>query len=245
MTADPAPAPVPVNHPAAHWSDPDRVRAYRERVAQHPDERREQLALLTHLIPFPSDAPLRVLDLGAGFGVVTAAVLDAFPHAQAVLVDRSSPMIAAGAEYLSAYAGRYHYLRADLGDGRLPDGAEGPFHAVVSSLALQYVPPEGKRALFRECAQRLAPGGCLLALTLAGAPDPVLQQHYDQAAERGRQARGEPPWRGEPGGRRWQPQSVDEHLALLQGAGLLHVDCFWKQLGMVLVGGFRASTPSG
>jgi hypothetical protein len=40
-------------------------------------------------------------------------------------------------------------------------------------------------------------------------------------------------------GRRWQPQSVEEHLALLRAAGFAHVDCFWKRLGIALIGAYR------
>src|SRR6478672_9089895 len=108
-------------HPAIHWSDPERVRVYRERMERNPDERRNELMLMTRLIPFPSETALRVLDVGAGFGVAAAAVLDAFPNATAVLVDMSQPMMAAGAEWLAPYAGRYRYAPADFVDGHLPE----------------------------------------------------------------------------------------------------------------------------
>jgi tRNA (cmo5U34)-methyltransferase len=230
------PAPT---HPAAHWSDPQRVQEYRARVAANPNERRDQLELLARLIPFTPETPLRVLDLGAGFGLATAVVLDAFPAATATLVEMSPPMIESGAEWLAPYAGRYEYVRADFVDGQLPETLAGPFHAAISSLALQYVPAEGKRRLFEEVIRRLAPGGCLLSLHLVGAPDERLQEAYTRAAELERTARGEAPWRGEPGGRRWQPQSVEEHLDMLRAAGFAHVDCFWKRLGTALIGAYQ------
>jgi tRNA (cmo5U34)-methyltransferase len=180
-----------------------------------------------------------VLDLGAGFGPAAAAVLDAYPRATAVLVDRSPPMREAAAAYMAPYAGRYRYVLADFVDGRLPDEVGNGFHVAASSVAPQYVPPEGKRVLFGEIVRRLVPGGCFLNISLIGAPDARLQELYDQAAERERQARNEPPRPAEPGDRRWVPQSLDEHLAMLGEAGFAHVDCFWKRLGIALFGGFR------
>lgn len=230
----------PAERPGEHWRDPARVRDFLERNRRHPDERREQLTLMARLIPFPPESPLRVLDLGAGYGAVAAAVLDAFPQATATLVDMSEAMIAAGREQMAPYEGHYRYLLADLGDGHLPPEAEGPFDAAVSAIALQYVP--AKRVLFKEIAQRLAPGGCFLNVALIGAPDPALQELYNRVGEQERQARGEPPWRREPGAApRWQRHTLDEYLEMLREAGFARVDCFWKRLGTALIGGYRSA----
>ena len=231
--------PIPrVERPGEHWRDPSRVQDFLERNRRRPEERQAYLSLLARLIPYPREAPLRVLDLGAGYGAVAAAVLDAFPQATALLVDMSEAMIAAGREQMASYEGRYRYVLADLGDGSLPAEAQGPFDAVVSAIALQYVP--AKRELFSAIAQRLAPGGCFLNVALVGAPDPVLQDLYSRVGELERQARGEPPWRGEPGSApRWQRYTVAQYLEMLREAGFERVDCFWKRLGTALIGGYR------
>jgi tRNA (cmo5U34)-methyltransferase len=229
----------PAERPGEHWRDPARVRDFLERNQWHPDERQTYLGLLARLIPFPVETPLRVLDLGAGYGAVAATVLDAFPNATATLVDMSEAMIEAGKEQMAPYAGRYRYVLADLGDGHLPAEAEGPFEAAVSAIALQYVP--AKRTLFKEVAQRLTPGGCFLDVALVGAPDPALQELYNRAGEQERLARGEPAWRREPGSApRWERHTVAQYLELLREAGFERVDCFWKRLGTALIGGYRS-----
>lgn len=235
---DPHP-PAAAQHPAAHWRNAERVQSYRDRLDRNPDERADQYDLLAYLIPSEQDRELRVLDLGAGFGVAAAAVLRAFPNATATLVDMSEAMIAMGEEWMHPYAGRFRYVPGDLVDGQLPEGAAGPYDAAISALALQYIPSDSKRRLFAEVFARLAPGGTILLLSLTAPPEAALQDTYTRAAERERQARSEPPWRGEPGGRRWIPQTLDEHLAMLRSAGFVQVDCFWKKLGTAIFGGVK------
>jgi SAM-dependent methyltransferase len=227
--------------PGHHWRDPARVREYVARMDRHAAERREQLTLLARLIPFPTDTPLEVLDLGAGYGAVAAAVLDTFPLATAVLLDVSEEMIRLGGERMAPYAGRYRYVHGDFADGVLPAEVEGPFHAVVSSLAIHHLPPEGKQSLYRDIAARLVPGGCFLNLDIVAAPDPTLTELYTRIEAQERAARGEAPRPDTGTSHHSELQPLDEHLAWLRAAGLVHVDCFWKRLGTALFGGYRPS----
>ncbi len=62
------------------WGEPGRVRYYVDNVAISVPKRDEQLGLLVDLLPWPTDAPLRVLDIGAGFGAITEQFLTRYPH---------------------------------------------------------------------------------------------------------------------------------------------------------------------
>ncbi len=229
--------------PGHHWRDPARVRDYAARMDRQAAERRERLALLARLIPFSADTPLQVLDVGAGYGAVAAAVLDAFPLASAVLLDVSEEMIRLGGERMAPYAGRYRYIHGDFADGVLPAEVGGPFHAVVSSLAIHHLPPAGKQSLYRDIAARLLPGGCFLNLDIVAAPDPTLMELYAHIEAQERAARGEAPRPDTGTSHRSELQPLDEHLAWLRAAGLVHVDCFWKRLGTALFGGYRPQPP--
>src|SRR6185437_15896521 len=69
----------------------------------------------------------RVLDLGAGTGLMTRAVLSRYPGAEVVLVDGAHEMLDRAREQLAD--ARARFVVADLRD-ELP---EGPFDAVVSA----------------------------------------------------------------------------------------------------------------
>lgn len=63
--------------------------------------REVQTAMVLRMIPPPLEASIRVLDIGAGYGALAAAVLNDRPNATAVCLDASEPCsISAGSETL-------------------------------------------------------------------------------------------------------------------------------------------------
>jgi hypothetical protein len=85
-----------------HWRDPEQVRCAVPLMKQRAAERAEDFAVLLKLMPLASDLPCRVMDRGVGYGAVIAAILDRFPLVEAVCLDSSEGMIAAGQEYLAS-----------------------------------------------------------------------------------------------------------------------------------------------
>ena len=103
---------------------------------------------------FAGDGPLRTLDLGAGTGSTSLAVLRARPTAQLVLVDENPGMLAVAREALPV-ANVEDVVVADLADP-LP---EGPFDLVVSALAIHHLDGQAKQALFASVHACLRDGG--------------------------------------------------------------------------------------
>jgi tRNA (cmo5U34)-methyltransferase len=95
-----------------------------------------------------------VVDLGAGTGALSAAILDALPDVRVELVDIDPNMLEVAAERCSAHVGRYALRHARF-DEQLPR-----CHAIVASLALHHVAthPE-KRELYTAILSALTPGG--------------------------------------------------------------------------------------
>jgi tRNA (cmo5U34)-methyltransferase len=223
-----------------HWQDPAHVTWWTERMDAPGQDRARELELLTRLVPALGDAP-RLLDLGAGYGAVSAAVLAALPTASAVLVDFSAPMMAEGAARLSAFAGRWRYVTWDLNQPSWPPDAEGPFDAVVSAQALHHLSDERKDALYREVYAHLTPGGAFVIWDPVRPPHPYLAAVYDAAA-RGEQA---------PADRSVADRPLNTHeagvapladqLAWLRAAGFGAVDCFWKRGASAIFGGYKTS----
>ena len=96
----------------------------------------------------------RVLDLGAGTGLLSAVVAEALPEAQIELLDASEPMLALAQQRLGDTVSAVHV--ADMA-GALP---EGPFDAVVSALAIHHLEHADKRALMRRIHAALRPAAC-------------------------------------------------------------------------------------
>ena len=97
--------------------------------------------------------PHSVLELAAGTGVVTAALVAALPGVPVTATDLNAAMVEHGAHQVPAAAWR----TADAQELPFPDGA---FDLVVCSFGAMFFPD--KQRAFGEAARVLAPGGRLL-----------------------------------------------------------------------------------
>jgi len=225
----------PVERGGRNYNIAEVAREYVERVDRE-DRRAEGLAMLPRLVQRPLDEPLRVLDVGTGQGLLAELFLDAFPTAVAVGLDASEPMQAIAAERMASYGDRFRYVLGDFVGGELPAAVGGPFDVVISSRAIHHVPSRGKQLLYAAIYNTLAPGGAFFNLDGARPADDDLRDVY-------RAAGGRPP-RSKPDEERARLsghyfEALDEQLDFLREAGFKPVDCFWKRLDLVLIGGYK------
>ncbi len=117
-------------------------------------------ALADRLTALPLPDGARVLEIGCGTGLLTAAALARLPHVGTWLASDIAPAMTARCRQRLAQDPR---LTVAVMDGEAPAVA-GPFDLICSSLALQWFPDAGG-ALAR-WRRLLAPGGVLLVATL-------------------------------------------------------------------------------
>src|ERR1700722_13292817 len=102
------------------WGERGRVAWFVENAEIVIPRRREQLRLLTELIPSPREATIAVLDLGAGFGAVTEEILTRRANASVTCVDGSAEMVTIARERLAKKWARRGLFSSGLGDGAGP-----------------------------------------------------------------------------------------------------------------------------
>lgn len=168
--------------------------------------------------------PRRVLDLGAGTGLLAAHVATRYPEAELVLVDGAPAML----EQARATLGdRARIVVADLADP-LP---EGEFDAVVSALAIHHLSDADKRALFARVRAALPPMGVFVNAEQVAGPHPCFDRHYrawHEAAAR-RAGSDDAEWAGaEERMAHDRCSDVESQLRWLREAGFDAADCLFK-----------------
>lgn len=188
-------------------------------------------------VPHARDAPIRVADLGAGSGLYSERVLQAFSRASVVLYDSS-------AEMLERAHKRFSSLQRDVTfvEERMEAFSEPQmFDLVVSSLAIHHLEHAEKRMLFRQVFSALRPEGAfvnvdqvrgegrfrelywstwLSRVRASGAPESQIQSSIKRRREFDRDA------------------SLGEQLAWLADAGF-EVDCIYKHYFMAIFMGVK------
>jgi tRNA (cmo5U34)-methyltransferase len=178
----------------------------------------------------------RVLDLGAGTGLMGAAVLDRYPEASVVLLDGASEMLEQAQARLPAHA--ITTVLADLRDP-LPDG---PFDAVVSALAIHHLEDADKRELFARVRQALRPGGAFVNAEHVTGTTPWLEGAYRALWREACEGAGAGEREIEDAIERMRmDRSVDvaTQLGWMRAAGLEQCDCFFKHLHFAVLAGWR------
>ncbi|MFI7512359.1 class I SAM-dependent methyltransferase [Micromonospora echinofusca] len=179
-----------------------------------------------------------VLDLGAGTGLLSLLLAAAVPGVRLTLVDAAPAMLAVAADHLRARGVAHRTVLADLVDP-LPSGR---YDAIVSALAIHHLDDAGKRELYRRVSAVLAPGGVFVNAEQVAGPTAALDRRYHEvwlgqvaalgsdadeiAAAEGRMAYD-------------RPAPVAAQCRWLAEAGLVDVDCFFKQWRFAVFGGRR------
>jgi len=119
----------------------------------------------------------RVLDLGAGTGLLAAHVAAAHPNVELTLLDGAAGMLDHARE---TFADRATYVRADLADP-LRGSA---WDAIVSALAIHHLDDADKRELFARVHAALAPGGIFVNAEQVLGPTGLFDDAYNRWHER-------------------------------------------------------------
>jgi tRNA (cmo5U34)-methyltransferase len=179
----------------------------------------------------------RVLDLGAGTGLMGAAVRARYPEVELVLVDGAGEMLAQAREWMPA--GAITTVVADLRE-RLP---EGPFDAVVSALAIHHLEDDDKRDLFERVHGVLRPGGVFVNAEHVTGPSRWLEGVYRRLWREACTAAGAGAQEIAAAVERMETDrcvDIVTQLEWMRAAGLEECDCFFKHLHFAVLAGWRA-----
>jgi tRNA (cmo5U34)-methyltransferase len=232
------------------WASDMYVEEWVTRQQAEDPARAQRFQFMCDLLPFPTDATVTILDVGAGSGPVSKFILDQCANATCIAQDGSAPMLQRAQQIMAGYGVRFTPYQSDLFAQHWLPRQFGPFDAAVSASCLHNLRDFTRiSAIYCDIRAHLKPGGVFLNLDLLNAPTPELQQHYARVAAARRQRDGAPRadidamlQRARPTPTHVStnvfPANLDQHLAALKSAGFTEVDCFWKDLQRALFGGY-------
>jgi tRNA (cmo5U34)-methyltransferase len=180
--------------------------------------------------------PERILDLGAGTGMLSAFLLDAYPSASLTLFDAAPLMLEKARDSLGEE--RVEIVVGDM-YREIPDG---PWDAVVSALAIHHMTDDGKRFVYRAVRERLRPGGVFVNAEHLLGPTPAMDAEYRRWHEHHARRLGIDDLEWERAEERMGHDHLSplaDQLGWLREAGFTDVDCLFKQYGFSVLFGRR------
>jgi len=190
------------------------------------------------LLDFAPGAAPRILDVGAGTGLLSGMVKARWPAARLTLLDFSEEMLARARERFRGAAVPVEVL---VGDSReAPLG--GPYQAVVSALSIHHLQDAEKRALYGRALAALAPGGIFVNADNVEAEDPAVQARDRAAWIEAMRGAGLPEHELSAGLRRTEVDVLAPlglQLGWLRELGFEQVDCAYKWRHFAVFSGRR------
>lgn len=180
----------------------------------------------------------RILDLGAGTGLLSALVAERLPDAELVLTDLAEGMLAQAKE---RFAGRVPPVELRVMN-HLDLAEEGVYDVVMSALSIHHLEDEGKQAVYAAMARAVRPGGLVLnADQVAGdtaAMEARYWNHWREAIQRAGVSDDDI-------AAAIERQTLDRRVPLapqldwLRRAGLAEVECRYKNVSFAVMAGLR------
>jgi tRNA (cmo5U34)-methyltransferase len=188
-------------------------------------------------ISFGGNKPKRVLDLGAGTGLLTSWIADRHPDTKFVLQDGSPAMLEQATEVLGDQI--ESIAVSDFADP-LP---KGPFCAVVSSLAIHHLKDDTKLDIYSRAHDELAPGGWFVNAEHVAGPTELLDEEFRawHAAEAKRLGATDEEWAGAlERFKHDRRSSVHDQMKWLTQIGFTEIECLMQDYCFAVLIGRRA-----
>lgn len=178
----------------------------------------------------------RILDLGAGTGILSGAIVERVNPARLCLLDASAEMLEQAGKRLASWKPELFVqpLTADL--------PQGPFDAVVSALAIHHLSDAEKQRLHVRIYQVLMPGGLFLNAEQVAGRSQRLQELFEANHLERARALGSSETEIQGALERMRHDrcaTAADQIAWLDAAGFQDTECFFRFFRFAVFGGWK------
>jgi len=125
------------------------------------------------LIPYLPEDHFRVLDLGAGTGLLSRCISEKFSNARIMLLDLSEAMLAKAKERFAGATERFEFVVGDYSEQ-----LGGEFDVVVSALSIHHLTNDLKVKLMHRIYNVLSNGGVFINADQVQGSSPEIERLY-------------------------------------------------------------------
>lgn len=190
-------------------------------------------------IPFQTDQPIKVLDLGAGTGIMAGFVASQFPNASIDLMDVAEKMLFEAKKRLECYPNDFRFLVSDYSkEGAL----ENHYDVIMSSLSIHHLSDPEKQDLFKTIYTHLNRGGIFINADQVSGDTKNIDEIYRKTWIKQIKENGISEEEMNQAFERMQEDQMSPlmpQLSWLTYAGFSTVNCWYKNYSFVVYSGTR------
>lgn len=225
------------------------VRALFDAWARDYDRARRQLVpdfddfygSVFELLTYERDEPVRVLDLGAGTGLLGEMVAERFPEASITLADISDEMLEVARRRFSPDSARFSFRVMDYVDEK----EWGEYEIIVSALSIHHLNDPDKQRVFHRAFESLSPGGAFVnADQVLGATPEIGRRYHEYWLRRVREAGAADRDLNAALERMKEDRlsTMYSQLVWMKASGFDPVECVYKNHQFAVYGGYKPGT---
>lgn len=190
------------------------------------------------IIPFDKENPIKVLDLGAGTGLLSEMIALAYPVSQITLVDISDKMLAIAKTRLHGFKNNIEYREEDYSKNL----SQGKYDLIISALSIHHLNQRDKKKLFSKCYTFLNTGGIFINADQALGETPSIEKTYREKwleDVRNRDVSGQELLSALERMKEDKMSKLSYQLSCLKKAGFSDVTCWYKNYSFVVFSGMK------
>jgi SAM-dependent methyltransferase len=218
----------------------------------------ELMTLFMRLIERSGVQVRRFLDLGCGDATMSSLILKAYPDSSGVLIDVDEPSLERAWGRLGASADKLAFVAQDIREDEWVESVRNiaPFDLIVTGYVINQQRDDHKVSIYGDIYDLLGPGGLFLNLDFVSNSAPFARLVFDDLyiesimklrAQNGGDASreaAEKAYKDWPDRPLLNPSQTDLQCDWLREIGFVGVDCYFRALGVALLGGVKPRKPA-